>query len=107
MFKKKLGKIIKKVAQVGFRIVDNTVLGGAIMNSVEKTEIYDKKDGVVLHESKSGSLDMPKYISHLLSNFLLPLLLVIAIVKGWVSVETVKEVFSLVASRSPFIFFYH
>jgi len=77
MFKGKIVKFFTKTL-VG-RVVDKTVLGGAITNVTEKTP-----------RTENGSFDYKEFVLELLTT-VLPVMLIIALIKGWLTIEQIKE----------------
>lgn len=78
---KKLGKGISKFMTKTFvgRLADNIVLGGAINNIKEDT---------ITH--KEGKINTKELILQVVSS-VLPVLLVIALIKGWLTIEQIKD----------------
>ncbi len=74
-----LKKHLKKGLKFVGSVVDNAALGGAITKTVQETET-----------SKSGEIPYIEIISSLV-----PVVLLIAVLAGWVSVDEVKELLKL------------
>jgi hypothetical protein len=81
MFKKKIAKFFTKTF-VG-RLTDNIVLGGAINNVTENTE-----------KSPNGKLDAKELILQIVSS-VIPIVLLISFIKGWLTIEEVKHLVNL------------
>jgi len=70
-----LGKNLKKIGNVALKVVDNAVLGGAVTKTVQDTK-----------ESPKGKVP---YLEILAS--LIPVVLLIAVLAGWIDVDQLKE----------------
>lgn len=80
---KKVGAVITKFlgkTLVG-RVVDNVVLGGAVSSTQNKT-IY----------TNEGKFDVKEFILTLVTSSI-PVILLIAIIKGWVTLDQAREIF--------------
>lgn len=81
---KKIGKGLTKFlgkTLVG-RVVDNVVLGGAVSSTQSKTNYTNE-----------GKFDIKEVVLTLVTSSI-PVLILIAIIKGWVTIEQAKEIFS-------------
>ncbi len=69
------GKKLKKIGSVVLKVVDNAILGGAVTKTVQDTK-----------ESPKGKVP---YLEILAS--LVPVVLLIAVLAGWIDVDQLKE----------------
>jgi len=74
-----LKNIAKTVGITAAKIADNMVTGGAITNAVEDTV-----------DNPKGAFDWLKF-TRVLVSATVPTLLIIALVKGWVTMDELKE----------------
>ena len=74
-----LKKNIKKLGKGLLKVVDNIALGGAITKTTQETE-----------DSPSGSIPIIEILSSLV-----PVLLLIAVLAGWIDVSELKELLKL------------
>ena len=81
MFRKKIAKFFTKTF-VG-RLTDNIVLGGAVNNVTKGTEV-----------SPTGKMDIKELILQICSS-VIPIVLLISFIKGWLSIEEVKNLVNL------------
>lgn len=75
--KKKIVKFLTKTF-IG-KITDKVVLGGAVSSTVEQTP-----------RTNGGELDVKEIVLTIITSTL-PIIMLIAIIKGWLSIEQVKE----------------
>lgn len=74
---------LPKVAKGIMKVADNALLGGVVGNVTENTEANPK-----------GSVDYSKLIRTIVASTI-PVILLIALLKGWISVEQLKELLKL------------
>lgn len=84
---KKKGKFkafIKKIGKGALRVVDNAFLGGVITNVTHDIEGTPK-----------GKFDWSRFVRVLVSSTI-PIMLIIALGKGWITFEQLKELLEIV-----------
>ena len=69
------GKNLKKIGNIALRVVDNAALGGAVTKTLEDTK-----------ESPKGKIPYLEIISSLV-----PVVLLVAVLAGWIDVSQLKE----------------
>ena len=74
-----LKKNLKSLGKRALRVVDNIALGGAVSKTVDESE-----------HSPSGKIPILEIVSSLV-----PIVLLIAVLAGWISVEELKELLKL------------
>ena len=77
--KKILGKNLKKIGNIALKVVDNAALGGAVTKTLDDTK-----------ESPKGKIPYLEVISSLI-----PVVLLVAVLAGWVDVSQLKELLKL------------
>ena len=77
--KKILGKNLKKIGSIALKVVDNAALGGAVTKTLDDTK-----------ESPKGKIPYLEVISSLI-----PVVLLVAVLAGWVDVSQLKELLKL------------
>lgn len=77
--KKILGKNLKKIGSIALKVVDNAALGGAVTKTLDDTK-----------ESPKGKIPYLEVISSLI-----PVVLLVAVLAGWLDVSQLKELLKL------------
>ena len=77
--KKILGKNWKKIGNIALKVVDNAALGGAVSKTMEDSK-----------ESPKGQVPYLEVISSLI-----PVVLLVAVLAGWIDVSQLKELLKL------------
>ncbi len=73
----------KKLLKGSGRVLDNTLLGGVVTNVTKEIE-----------GSPKGKLDVNRLIRVIVSSTI-PVILLIALLKGWISIEDLKQLLKL------------
>lgn len=77
--KKILSKNLKKIGSIALKVVDNAALGGAVTKTLDDTK-----------ESPKGKIPYLEVISSLI-----PVVLLVAVLAGWLDVSQLKELLKL------------
>jgi len=74
-----LGKNLKKIGKIALKVVDNAALGGAVTKTVQDTG-----------ESPKGKIPYLEILSSLV-----PIVLLVAVLAGWIDVTQLRELLKL------------